>query len=69
MPNITAEPMENVVDAKEMFQNNPVFNKFVNLLISTLKGKILTPEQILTGCTLAVGEYEYHIEPDEKKGH
>ena len=61
-----SEPLENVEDAKEMFKNNPIFNRFVNGMIGLLKDKLLTPEQILTGCALAVGEYEYHIEPNEK---
>ncbi len=46
-----------------LYRNDPVFNKFVNGLIRMMKDKVLTPENILTGSVLAVGEYEYHIEP------
>lgn len=65
-PNMISEPLENVEDAKELFKNNPVFNKFVNGIIGLLKAGLLTPEQVLTGCVLATGEYEFHIEPNEK---
>lgn len=59
-----SQPVENINDAKEMFRNDRVFNKFVVGLIAMMKDEILTAEQILTGCALAVGEYEYHIEPE-----
>jgi hypothetical protein len=61
-----SEPMENVEDAKELFKNDPAFKLFVSGIISILKDEILTPEQVLTGCVLATGEYEFHIEPNEK---
>jgi hypothetical protein len=64
---IKTEPLENLEKAKELFQTDPAFNKFVNGLISIMKDKILTVEEVLTGVALAVGEYEYHIEPNLNK--
>lgn len=59
-------PLESVDDAKEMYQKNPTFHSFVNGLISLMRNDILTPQQITTGCVLAVGEFEFHIEPKLK---
>ena len=63
---MVAKPFESVEEAKELYRNDPAFNKYVNGLISIMKDDILTPEQIITGCTLAIGEFEYHIEPKIK---
>ena len=57
-----SEPLKDVEEAKELYRNNPIFNRFVNAMIVLLKERTLTAEQVLTGCTLAVGEYEYHEE-------
>ena len=64
---IKIEPLENVEDAKKLFETDPAFKKFVTGLIGIMKDKILTVEEVLTGVTLAVGEYEYHIEPKLNK--
>jgi hypothetical protein len=64
---MVSQATENFDDAKAMFRNDPVFNKFVVGLIAMMKDEILTAEQILTGCALAVGEFEYHIEPESKQ--
>jgi hypothetical protein len=65
--NTITPPIESVDDAKEMYRNEPAFHRFVNGLISLMKDNILTPEQITTGCILAVGEFEFHIESQLKQ--
>jgi hypothetical protein len=64
---LKTEPLENLDEAKEKYKNDPVFHKFTKGLIHILADKILTVEEVLTGVALAVGEYEYHIEPKQNK--
>lgn len=61
-----SEALKDMVAAQELLKSNPVFSRFVFGLVRLLKDENLAPEEVLTGCALAVGEYEFHIEPDNK---